>query len=207
MIDLRTIETKRLFAEIRQFLGRSPIPRSQSIRSDLLKLDGFDEAHLGPEYRQKLARAIRGCDAYLTRLKTHRATIVGYGDLVKDLLERKNGLIREIEQFEIFTLKPGEKEAFSSDVRSLQDAIDNRGFGMDQPLPSPKPTPRKMQQDLSGANEKIVQCKQCSAFVRIHDVPPDVVGRPGPKLLIAQVYCPICGHVIGRGSTTQRVRI
>lgn len=221
MIDLRRVQLEQILAQAKEFLQTEPIPRMHS-QVDPEKsfsgptlgdypTDDFLDAkdRRGKKYLLELSQAMDRANALLQAFQMYSdVRSEERADLHTQLLNRKTALIEEIERFDSHNISPDEKQAFTSDVRSLQDFVQIKGFGMDKPLPTPKSVSKKMERELSGAGKEVVQCKRCSAYVEISGTPPATLpGQVGPKLLVPEVYCPVCGHPIARGTGAERVRI
>lgn len=222
MIDLRRNQLEQILTQARQFLQTEPIPRMHSqvdpekafttpAFGDVATFDDFlnTKDKKGKRYLDEISVALNKCQALLQAAEMYSdVRSEQRADLHRELLARKDALTEEIERFASHGISPDEKQAFTSDVRSLQDFVQIKGFGMDKPLPTPKSVSKKMERELSGAGKEVVQCKRCSAYVEISGTPPATLpGQVGPKLLVPEVYCPVCGHPIARGTSAERVRI
>lgn len=162
MIDLRRNQLEQILTQAKDFLKSEPIPRMHSqvdpeksfsgpTLSDYPTDDFLDRKdRRGKKYLLELSRAVDRANALLQAVGMYSdVRSEERADIYTELNNRKTALTEEIERFGSHGISLDEKQAFGSDVRTLQNFIETRGFGMGQPLPGAKPIPRKRaHQDL-----------------------------------------------------------
>lgn len=116
--DAKFTQSQVIAAEVRAFLQAEPIPgRSRKFNFESY---GAETGHHAEKYRNALSVAMKQCNQLMRRLKPLTGVFKDGPLLIQRLLERKNGLVREYQRFQVDLLSPAEKEIFASDVTVLQ---------------------------------------------------------------------------------------
>lgn len=105
--------------EVRQFLRAYPVPDPSR------KLDDYGAKQLdfGRKHRQALATAYEKSLMYIRRLRTSRGLLKGHADLLKEILERRDKLKRELERFQVDGLGRAEKIFFEKEGIDFQPRL------------------------------------------------------------------------------------
>lgn len=108
-----------LQAEVEAFLRAYPVPDPSR------KLDDYGAKQLdfGRKHRQALAAAYEKALMYARRLRQTRVLLKGHADLLKEVLERRDKLKRELGRFEIDGLGRAEKIFFEKEGIDFQPRL------------------------------------------------------------------------------------